>query len=463
MKRARAAWIALGSLLMLLAGCGAPEHISHGIFDDVRLYRPHGRPQQFVLFLSGDDGWSRHTERLARELVAHGAMVAGIDTPQLFAKLEAGGGTCTFPDGDLENLSHYLQGYAQLDTYYTPLLAGYSSGATFAYALLAQSPHALFAGALTLGFCPDLELTKPLCPGEGVHFRRRAGGEVMDLLPSRTPLSWVTLQGSEDAVCAAAPAQQFAAQVPGARFVALPGVAHRFKAGGAWRTPLLAAYDQLAAANRAALPPPPTDLSDLPLIEVPAAAAGHPDTFAVLLSGDGGWAGLDKQVAATLAARGVPVVGLDSLRYFWKARTPEQLATDLARVLEHYSRHWQRPRALLIGYSQGADVLPFALNRLPEAARQRIAQTVLMGLGEKAAWEFHLGNWVGPGSDGTPILPEASKLDAATTLCLYGAGDGDSSCPRLPSGSVTARELPGGHHFDGAYESLADLILERLH
>ncbi len=156
------------------------------------------------------------------------------------------------------------------------------------------------------------------------------------------------------------------------------------------------------------------------------------------------------------------MVGLDSLRYFWKARTPEQLSADLARVVEHYSRHWQRPRVLLIGYSQGADVLPFAVNRLPTATRQRIAQTVLMGLGERAAWEFHLGNWVGSGTDGTPILPEASKLDATITLCLYGAGDSDSSCPRLPPGSVTARELPGGHHFDGAYESLADLILARL-
>jgi type IV secretory pathway VirJ component len=447
---------------MLLAGCGRPEHISHGIFDDVRLYRPHGRPQQFVLFLSGDDGWSRHTERVARELVAHGAMVAGIDTPELFAKLEAGNAACTFPDGDLENLSHYLQGYAQLDTYYTPMLAGYSSGATFAYAMLAQSPHGLFAGALTLGFCPDLELAKPLCPGEGVHFQRRAGGAVMDLMPSRSPLNWTTLQGSEDAVCAAAPAQQFASQVTGARFIALPEVAHRFNADGAWRQPLLSAYDQLAAANPVALPPPSADLSDLPLVEVPAAAAGHADVFAVLLSGDGGWAGLDKEVAAILAGRGVPVVGLDSLRYFWKARTPEQLSADLARVVEHYSRHWRRPRVLLIGYSQGADVLPFAMNRMPAATRQRIAQTVLMGLGERAAWEFHLGNWVGSGSDGTPILPEASKLDAATTLCLYGAGDGDSSCPRLPAGSVTARELPGGHHFGGNYESLADLILARL-
>ncbi len=44
-------------------------------------------------------------------------------------------------------------------------------------------------------------------------------------------------------------------------------------------------------------------------------------TFAVILSGDGGWAGLDKKVAAALAAQGIDVVGIDSLRYFWSERT----------------------------------------------------------------------------------------------------------------------------------------------
>jgi type IV secretory pathway VirJ component len=197
-------------------------------------------------------------------------------------------------------------------------------------------------------------------------------------------------------------------------------------------------------------------------VEVPASTRGSADTFAVLLSGDGGWAGLDKQVAAALTTHGVPVVGLDSLRYFWSKRTPEGLAADLDRILAFYSQHWNRKRALLIGYSQGANVLPFAVNRLAEPSRQIVAQTVLMGLEERAAWEFHVANWIGTGSDAVPIAPEASQLKAATTLCLYGVQEKGSLCPKLPAGSVTAHQLPGGHHFDGNYASLAELILARL-
>ena len=44
-----------------------------------------------------------------------------------------------------------------------PVLIGYSSGATIAYAALAQAGDTRFSGAMTLGFCPDLIIHKPFC------------------------------------------------------------------------------------------------------------------------------------------------------------------------------------------------------------------------------------------------------------------------------------------------------------
>jgi type IV secretory pathway VirJ component len=184
--------------------------------------------------------------------------------------------------------------------------------------------------------------------------------------------------------------------------------------------------------------------------------------FAVLLSGDGGWAGLDKHVAAALAAKGVPVVGFDSLRYFWSARTPQGLAVDVDRVLREYAMRWGKQRALLIGYSQGADVLPFAVNRLPAASHALLARTVLMGPGEKASFEFHLGNWVGKDHGGLQLMPEVRKLEAANVLCLFGSDETGSLCPKIPPGHVTAEQLAGGHHFDGNYGALAERILADL-
>jgi type IV secretory pathway VirJ component len=158
----------------------------------------------------------------------------------------------------------------------------------------------------------------------------------------------------------------------------------------------------------------------------------------------------------------VPVVGLDSLRYFWTPRTPAGLAADLDRILEYYAQHWHKTRAVLVGYSQGADVLPFAVNRLNEASQRLLAQVVLMAPSPKASFEFHPSHWLGAEDDGVPALPEARRLDPAKTLCLYGADDDDTLCPEVAPDHVRAMKLPGGHHFDGAYATLADLILAAL-
>jgi type IV secretory pathway VirJ component len=438
----------------------AQEKLSHGRFKDVAIYRPAGEVKQFVLFLSGDGGWIPEVSDIARKLVDRGAMVAGIDTPKLFAALEADGAGCVYPDGDLENLSHYIQGYARLPTYHTPLLVGYSSGASMAYAMLAQAPPGTFIGALSLGFCADLDLAKPLCRGEGVHFTRRPDGQAVDLLPAKyLPASWVAFHGTRDPVCPTAAARGFAAQIPHAQFVELPKLGHAYPINGDWLPRFLVAYDQIAVRAAAELPPPPASLADLPLIEVRARQPGS--AFAVLLSGDGGWAGLDKNVAAALAAKGVDVVGVDSLRYFWDERTPQGLADDLDRILRYYAAQWKKAGAVLIGYSQGADVLPFALNRLPATTRSLVGYGVLLGLGQEASFEFHVGNWLGSDDDDAlPIRPEAAKLDPRKTLCIYGADEKDSLCPQLAPASVEALQMPGGHHFDGAYDALAATILQ---
>src|SRR5256886_17508352 len=95
----------------------------------------------------------------------------------------------------------------------------------------------------------------------------------------------------------------------------------------------------------------------LPLIEVPV-MKGTSDTLVVFVSGDGGWAKIDKSISAVLADNGMPVVGLNALQYFWTKRTPETASRDLQSIIDRYLTGWKKSRLLLVGYSRGADVLP---------------------------------------------------------------------------------------------------------
>ena len=199
-------------------------------------------------------------------------------------------------------------------------------------------------------------------------------------------------------------------------------------------------------------------MQDLPITEV-LAKISESDVFAVMVSGDGGWAGLDQELAAVLSARGVPVAGLSSLKYFWRARTPEETAADVARLIEHYAAQWHKTRVLLIGYSFGADVMPSIFNRLPAQARARVASINLLGLGPGATYEVTVGEWL-PGAKrkGTPVLPEIEKFGGTRALCVEGASEKDSICPEAGKLGVKVRQIGEGHHFSGLAAEIADSI-----
>jgi type IV secretory pathway VirJ component len=456
----------LASLLIIGAAAraaevAAPARIDHGRFKEIAVYQPKGTPTSFVLLLSGDAGWNGAVTDMAQELQRHGAMVAGIDLPQFYRSLEADGNDCVFPDGDLENLSHFVQAYYHLPGYLNPVLVGYASGAGLAYATLAQAPRDTFAGAVSLGFCPALKLQKPLCKVPGVEFSRATAGRGADLLPlSALGNPWVVMQGENDRTCPTAAARDFVSQVRGAALAVLPQIGQDFAPAARWLPRFTAAFDVLAARTARRLPAAPQALVDLPIVEVPARADAAPsDSFAIIMSGDGGWAGLDQDIAAALAADGIPVAGLDSLRYYWSARTPEGLATDTDRMIRYYLAHLNKKRVLLIGYSQGADVLPFAVNRLPPATRQRVALTAVLGMSEHALFEFHLSSWISDSNAGLPTLPEVNRIAGMPVLCIYGADESDSLCPKLDPKKISVIKLKGGHHFDGDYAGLAQVII----
>ena len=424
----------------------------------VAIEQPAGTPEHFVIFLSGDGGWNKGVIGMARHLAQEGALVAGVDVRQMARRGGGSSAVCLNAAASLEGLSHYVQQKYGLARYTPPVLVGYSSGATLAYATLAQAPTGTFKGALSLGFCPDLEGSMPLCRGEGLeHDPAPQGFVYRPAVHLREP--WIALQGEQDQVCAATQTRDFVARVPGARLVQLPAVGHGYSVERNWLPQFTQAFHEIAASGGAAQESLPADVSDLPLIELPARDSGR-DSFAVMLSGDGGWAGLDKEVAAELNSRGVPVVGWDSLRYFWSARTPEGAARDLDRVIQHYSRSWRKSRVLLLGYSQGADVLPFMVNRLPDATRRMIASSALIAASSEAFFEFSISHWISTPSGGLPLSPEVDRGRLGRFSCIYGADDEKSPCRTFKAGGMRRIELPGGHHFDGDYVRVASAVLE---
>jgi type IV secretory pathway VirJ component len=205
-------------------------------------------------------------------------------------------------------------------------------------------------------------------------------------------------------------------------------------------------------------------VEDLPLVDYPARPGGGGDLMAVVMSGDGGWSPIVRSLAGSLSRRGIPVVGWNSLRYYWHPRSAQEASEDLQKIMDVYGARWRRPRVLLVGVSFGADALPFLVNLLPPREQGRVAGVALLSFGRDAAFEFHLRDWL-RARPPTPFhtVPEARRLGGTPLLCVYGTNDDVTrvGCPLLRGYGARIVQLPGGHDFAGDYARVAALVAPR--
>ncbi len=174
-------------LILSCVTSGAERSLDFGRFGKVTIYYQSPQPSHVVLFVSGDGGWNKGVVDMARELASLDALVAGIDITHYLRELEKSSESCSYPAADFELLSKFLQKKLNFPVYVPPVLVGYSSGATLVYAVLAQAPPDTFRGAISMGFCPDLLLTKTSLPGEGVGVEERTARQGVYF--SRSPSS----------------------------------------------------------------------------------------------------------------------------------------------------------------------------------------------------------------------------------------------------------------------------------
>jgi type IV secretory pathway VirJ component len=425
-----------------------------GGFPRPAVLAPEGSPKRVVLLLPGALG--KDALAYAETLAGDGALVAVLDTRAWLAA--RAGARCAYPAGDLEVLAQQLQKERNLDAYQRPIVVGLDEGALVAWAAVAQAPPGTFAAGVAVAPCPERPLPVKLCAGSGPRVRHLPGGDLPALARSPAPFEVIADASGK---CPAEAAAALAGEL-GARLGAVERPPAGAPAGDPVAGALRAALDRLSAAAPPPPPPGPEGVADLPVVEVPA--SGSDPRLAILITGDGGWVGIDKALASAFAEAGVSTVGLDALRYFWKRRTPEETAQAVARIARHYGAAWGRREVILVGYSRGADLAPFVAARLAPADRERLRLVALLGPGTFAEFEVHaIDIFSSVRRDAALPTEDAVRATAGHTrmLCVRGADEQDSLCPHLEDLPwVRQLVLAGGHHFDGDYQGIAKAVLD---
>lgn len=416
-------------------------------FGKVELYRYGSGARNIVIYFSDERGWREDLDDEAWGVAWPDRVVAGVDLPRL-TKTLTGGGQCVDYAGAVKTLTEAVARELKTQPDEEPFLMGARNGASVAYAAAVQSPPDKVQGVVTKDFCPVLQSPIPPCPGQGELTGAPESGGYLLATSTAVKAPFVTI--TDPAQCKSADVDAFTKGMPDGRVVVpLPDQ----------MTDLVISV--VAQTNaRTSAGPVVEDLKDIPVVEVPA-SKGDDDRLAIILSGDGGWADIDKDIGERLAKQGMAVVGFNSLKYFWERKTPEESAADLDRVIRHYLTAWNRKRLVLVGFSFGADVLPLLYERLPADLKDRTALMALLAPGLRSSFEISVGGWIGvENRDGPELVPVISGLKVPV-LCVEGSEDEDHACRAAVNPAMEVMTLKGDHHFNGAYEPIAARIIAK--
>ena len=202
---------------------------------------------------------------------------------------------------------------------------------------------------------------------------------------------------------------------------------------------------------------------DLPLKLIPATKKSNLPVF-FMISGDGGWTSFDQSFAEALAAKGVPVVGLDAQKYFWSAKTPEKTAEELSKAISHYMAQLNKDKVVLVGYSFGGSIVPFIANRLPAALKAQLAGVLAISPDVLADFEIHVAdmlNFGGPRGKYN-VVAEMKKAKALQPVVFFGKSEGNSIAGHFIKEGCKTVILPGNHHYGNDFHGLSEAMIKNI-
>jgi type IV secretory pathway VirJ component len=421
-------------------------------FGKVFIYNRTTTPQNIIVMISGDGGWKSGVTGFSETFSDLNALVIGVDILRYFKQLRERTDDCYNVAADFVQLATEVEKKYDFPDYKPPVIMGYSSGATLVYGILAQARSGTFIGGISLGFCPDLELPKLLCQINGLTIKVEVPGKRYILQPyENLGNPWIVLHGQADKECSYSVVTEFVSRSKNAELITLPKVGHGFSKWSDFMPQWKDAYNRLVEKYVADRPVNVNadEVKKLPLVITNSKTRVMKAPVALLISGDGGWYGFEQSIADNLATQGIPTVGLDSKKYFWKRRTPEETAADIGKALNFYGTQWGKEKFILIGYSLGAELVPFIVNRLNEDIKSRVASAILLSPATTTDFEIHFSNMLGMGNrqNTYKTVDEIITMKNIPTLIIFGEGEKTEIPDLLSRTSVLIRKIPGDHHY----------------
>lgn len=191
--------------------------------------------------------------------------------------------------------------------------------------------------------------------------------------------------------------------------------------------------------------------------------SNHDSPLIFYLSGDAGFNTFSKKLSNQIFERNYDITALDSKTYFWTAKTPRQTTKDITNYLKTTLKTRKNQKIVLLGYSFGADVLAFIVNRLPPEIHQKLVAVIFLDPSKTADFEVSLQGMLFDKARGDyEVLPEINKMKVPKTLIIRSNIGLQFPANKITVPNFTVEHLAGNHRFNYEYGKLADLITREI-
>jgi len=188
----------------------------------------------------------------------------------------------------------------------------------------------------------------------------------------------------------------------------------------------------------------------------------HQKPLLIYFSGDGGFNAFSNTICNDLYKNGYGIIALNSKSYFWKKKTSQQTAAFIEPYIQKYLKEQKQSSVVLIGYSFGADVMPFVYNSLPKAIQKITEKIVLLAPSPSTDFEVHLLDMAGgTGTYNMDVASEINKIHEAS-IHIINSTKSDFPVNKVKNKNAYTTVVKGNFHFDKDPKTVLSSIYKSL-
>ena len=189
----------------------------------------------------------------------------------------------------------------------------------------------------------------------------------------------------------------------------------------------------------------------------------HNKPLIFYISGDGGMNKFSTSLCEGFFKKGFDVSALNARDYFWDRKTPEKTASDVNNFLIKKLTGRKNQQVVLIGYSFGADIVPFIIKGISKNIDDKILVSFLMASSGNTDFEIHWADIFGGSTKRSmDVVTEINKLSDKKIVIISASDDKALAVNNITLKRFTHEVLPGGHHFDGDTQEIVKVILNNM-